>query len=400
MAATPYPTDYVYAGNAVALTLKTAVSDGGGDLTLTVNEETAAKGWPSLGAGQRLVIVVGRGTAYETKYAVKTITSSAAGSTLVVDSADKTFDNTPVTAAPAGTEVEHCWSATEASLANDHMRTKQAHGSDGDLVDQNTAQLLSNKTVMTPTASGHPTTKAYVDAADALLLPKAGGTMSGPIAMGSQKVTGLAAGTANGDAVRYEQALLLAGGTMAGKITLDGDPSSALHAAPKQYVDALGSSLGVYLDWTPALTASGTNPTNWTGSGRYQKIGKHVTGWGKLVAASGFTTGSGTWRIPLPVAPRQTTAYPRIGEGMVYNNNTWFAYIQLELQSSVDYTQAMVIGLGYEDDAGKLLSYSNPNKKGWQKIKWLDTTFMTTDLYGNDCQIGATISWKFDYEAA
>lgn len=205
MAATPYPTDYVYAGNAVALTLKTAVSDGGGDLTLTVNEETAAKGWPSLGAGQRLVIVVGRGTAYETKYAVKTITSSAAGSTLVVDSADKTFDNTPVTSAPVGTVVEHCWSATEASLANDHMRTKQAHGSDGDLVDQNTAQLLSNKTVMTPTASGHPTTKSYVDAADALALPKAGGTMSGAIAMGGNKVTGLAAASANGDAVRYEQ---------------------------------------------------------------------------------------------------------------------------------------------------------------------------------------------------
>lgn len=205
MAATPYPTDYVYAGNAVALTLKTAVSDGGGDLTLTVNEETAAKGWPSLGAGQRLVIVVGRGTAYETKYAVKTITSSAAGSTLVVDSADKTFDNTPVTSAPAGTVVEHCWSATEASLANDHMRTKQAHGSDGDLVDQNTAQLLSNKTVMTPTASGHPTTKAYVDAADALLLPKAGGTMSGAIAMGGAKITGLGNGTASGDAVNLGQ---------------------------------------------------------------------------------------------------------------------------------------------------------------------------------------------------
>lgn len=213
MAATPYPTDYVYAGNAVALTLKTAVSDGGGDLTLTVNEETSTKGWPSLGAGQRFVIVVGRGTAYETKYAVKTITSSVSGSTLVVDSADKTFDNTPVTAAPAGTVVEHCWSATEASLANDHMRTKQAHGSDGDLVDQNTAQLLSNKTVMTPTASGHPTTKSYVDAADAVVaavaaaaLPKAGGTMTGDIAMsGGKTITGLPAADANGEAVRWEQ---------------------------------------------------------------------------------------------------------------------------------------------------------------------------------------------------
>ena len=36
-------------------------------------------------------------------------------------------------------------------------------------------------------------------------LPKAGGTMSGAIAMGGNKITGLAAGSANGDAVRYEQ---------------------------------------------------------------------------------------------------------------------------------------------------------------------------------------------------
>lgn len=39
-------------------------------------------------------------------------------------------------------------------------------------------------------------------------LPKSGGTMSGAIAMGSNKVTGLAAGTANGDALRYEQLIV------------------------------------------------------------------------------------------------------------------------------------------------------------------------------------------------
>ena len=36
-------------------------------------------------------------------------------------------------------------------------------------------------------------------------LPKTGGTMSGAIAMGSSKITGLAEGTANGDALRFEQ---------------------------------------------------------------------------------------------------------------------------------------------------------------------------------------------------
>ena len=57
-------------------------------------------------------------------------------------------------------------------------------------------------------------------------LPLSGGTMSGVIAMGANKITGLAAGTANGDALRYEQVigvfLALAGGTMAGNIAMAG----------------------------------------------------------------------------------------------------------------------------------------------------------------------------------
>ena len=36
-------------------------------------------------------------------------------------------------------------------------------------------------------------------------LPKSGGTMTGAIAMGSHKITGLAAATTNGDAVRYDE---------------------------------------------------------------------------------------------------------------------------------------------------------------------------------------------------
>lgn len=388
MAATPYPTDYVYAGNAVALTLKTAVSDGGGDLTLTVNEETATKGWPSLGAGQRFVIVVGRGTAYETKYAVKTITSSVSGSTLIVDSADKTFDNTPVTAAPAGTVVEHCWSATEASLANDHMRTKQAHGSDGDLVDQNTAQLLSNKTVMTPTASGHPTTKAYVDAADALLLPKAGGTMSGAIAMGGAKITGLGNGTASGDAVNLGQ--------------LD--------------------TIGAYATWTPTITAATTSPSGFsTQTGRYSQVNKHASGWGKCLFGGSAAAGSGQWRFPLPAAPAQSTHFPRIGFGMIVTSSAIMEF-QLELGSSVDYCNAIITGrafpypTGYTnfgmaassetwfDELGAwqgLGGASYMSVYGWQDLQYVSSTTLTSGgLVGSSVLNNAHVSWQFDYEVA
>lgn len=52
----------------------------------------------------------------------------------------------------------------------------------------------------TPTAGTDATTKTYVDTADALKLNLAGGTMSGAIAMGSNKITGLGTPTADADA--------------------------------------------------------------------------------------------------------------------------------------------------------------------------------------------------------
>ena len=59
--------------------------------------------------------------------------------------------------------------------------------------------------------------------------------MSGAIAMDNNKITGLAAGTANGDALRYEQLigvyLLLTGGTMSGPIAMGGNKVTGLAAA-------------------------------------------------------------------------------------------------------------------------------------------------------------------------
>lgn len=66
-------------------------------------------------------------------------------------------------------------------------------------------------------------------------LALAGGTMNGAIAMGANKITGLAAGTANGDALRYEQLiglyLLLTGGTMGGNIAMGNNKVTGLAAA-------------------------------------------------------------------------------------------------------------------------------------------------------------------------
>jgi hypothetical protein len=63
--------------------------------------------------------------------------------------------------------------------------------------------------------------------------------------MNAKKLTGLAAGTSAGDSVRYEQVLLLAGGTMTGSVTLVtpvlGTPSSGtLSSCTVDGTDAVG----------------------------------------------------------------------------------------------------------------------------------------------------------------
>lgn len=68
-------------------------------------------------------------------------------------------------------------------------------------------------------------------AAAALKLPLAGGTMSGAVAMGGYKVTGLGNGSASGDAVnkgQLDEALPKAGGTMSGAIAMGSNKVTGL----------------------------------------------------------------------------------------------------------------------------------------------------------------------------
>ena len=185
MAPTPYPRNLMHVGSAGPLTLASPLTvPPSGDITLTVEGDISTKGWLSIPSGEKMVITVGRGTVYESKYLVSSIAFGTSTSTLTTLAVDRNFDGTAPKNAPVGTAVEHTISAEEMSSANDHTRTKQAHGSDGELVDQNSTQALSNKTFPTPTASGHPATKGYVDAAAAASLQKTGGTMTGSVTFG------------------------------------------------------------------------------------------------------------------------------------------------------------------------------------------------------------------------
>ena len=129
----------------------------------------------------------------------------------------------------------------------------------------------------TPTLTADATTKSYVDTADALKLNLAGGTMSGAIAMGTSKITGMGDPSANQDAatkVYVDTAdalkLSLSGGTMSGaiamgtsKITGMGDPTLAQDAATKNYIDVLfGSTTSAAASAAAAATSASNAATS------------------------------------------------------------------------------------------------------------------------------------------
>lgn len=107
-------------------------------------------------------------------------------------------------------------------------------------------------------------------------LPLAGGTMSGAIAMGTSKITGMGDPTANQDAATkvYTDTqdalkLNLSGGTMSGaiamgtnKITGTGDPTSAQDVATKNYIDTLFGSTTSAAGSASAAATSATASAN------------------------------------------------------------------------------------------------------------------------------------------
>ena len=131
-----------------------------------------------------------------------------------------------------------------------------------------------------PTSAQDAATKTYVDTADALKLNLAGGTMSGAIAMGTNKITGLGDPTSTQDAATKTYVdtadalkLNLAGGTMTGNIVLGANKATST-ATPtadddltrKAYVDGiLGSATAAATSATAAAnsaTAAATSATN------------------------------------------------------------------------------------------------------------------------------------------
>ena len=210
--------------------------------------------------------------------------------------------------------------------------------------------------------------------------------VDGSLTMNSKKISGLAEGTANGDAVRYEQ-------------------------------------LGAFTTWTPTITAATTNPSEFsTQTGRYISSSKRVTGWGKCLYGGSAAVGSGQWRFPLPVAPAQSTHYPRVGYGMIVAGSAIMEF-QLELASNQNYCNAIITGRAFPYPSG-FTSYalaaslsaetwydelatwallggaSYSTVYGWQDLQYVSSSNLTSGgTVGSSVLNNAHVGWTFDYEA-
>ena len=155
------------------------------------------------------------------------------------------------------------------------------------------------------TLSGYNISDAYsktqVDASLALKLNVAGGAMSGPIAMGTSRITGVGDPSLAQDAATKNYVdtgaalkLNLSGGTMSGsiamgssKITGVGDPTLAQDAATKNYVDAI---LGSATSASASATAAAGSATNAASSAFAAASSATASATSATNAATSFTT--------------------------------------------------------------------------------------------------------------
>lgn len=73
---------------------------------------------------------------------------------------------------------------------------------------------------------------------------------------------------------------------------------------------------------TASFTASGSNPTGGTWTGKYKRVGKSIEFWVRIVQGAGV--GTGTYAVALPTAP--ITNYPAHFDVFFTDTSTTFVY--------------------------------------------------------------------------
>lgn len=246
------------------------------DTTLSIADSS---GWPT-GANGPFFLVLSRGTANEEKV----LASSRTAGLIAV--AQRGADGTAPLAHNIDATVEHVWTGTDADESNEHVnRTSSAHGTSSAVVGVDDSQRLKNKIISglentitdVPIGSvdGLAAEQAAQDAATAQvqtnLNTETSARQSADSGLDARITTNASNITAEANARQAADDLLLpkAGGTVTGALAVGGAftangtatvqaPTAAGHAATKKYVDDL--------DTAQAAAIAAERPTQQTGS--------------------------------------------------------------------------------------------------------------------------------------
>lgn len=261
--------DLYVAVNSLQTTLATALGTGDTSVVLA-----SATGFPVAGA-----VTIGNEVIFYTNISGATLTGCTRG-------ADGTTAATHSVGVPVGAAI----------IAFHHNGLKNEIEALETWLDSH----LGKGTTVTATEFGYLSgVTSAIQTQLAARLPLAGGTMSGNIAMGSNKLTGLAAGTTNGDSLRYEQVigqfLLLSGGTLSGALTISPTSNQIVLGATRTVTLTAPTPATTSRTWTiPDITADGTfaalqGTQTFTGTKTFSALIATLAG--NLVAGSNKITG-------------------------------------------------------------------------------------------------------------
>jgi hypothetical protein len=141
-----------YEGAAQAAVLTSALGGSTADLTIYCDDLT---NWPT-GTGSRpFFVCIDRGKATEEKI----LCSSRSSNTLTVYNSGgvngRASDDTSITSHAVNASIEHVFTATDADEANAHVNASSGvHGLSGSVVGTTDTQVLTNKTLTSPSING------------------------------------------------------------------------------------------------------------------------------------------------------------------------------------------------------------------------------------------------------
>jgi hypothetical protein len=164
-------------------------------------------------------------------------------------------------------------------------------------------------------------------------------TPSANLPMNAKKLTGLAAGTSAGDSVRYEQVLLLAGGTMTGAITFNAGQTISGYLPLAGGTMTGNLTLDAYTEKVATLATSGSialNPS--TGTTLSCAAAGTVTFTDSLSSGQSISlllTGGSTYTINWPAGTTWVTAAGNTAPTLSANNTLVFWKISSTLYGAL-----------------------------------------------------------------